>query len=129
MAPGNRGRKRQRTVSQAGSTSSVASKASVIIKKAAKYLTEPRLKGVTNVLKWWSLNATTSVYVEHQFSRGRLLVSSVRNRLSAHSIRELICFGCWSRQGFVEDNDFKVVTSLPTVEEQEEEETGDEVDD
>ncbi|KAF8177562.1 hypothetical protein K438DRAFT_1460253, partial [Mycena galopus ATCC 62051] len=62
----------------------------------------------------------TSIYVERQFSRGWLLVSSVRNRLSAQSIRELMCLGCWSCQGFVEDNDFKVVASLPTVEEQEE---------
>ncbi|KAJ7193082.1 hypothetical protein GGX14DRAFT_379502 [Mycena pura] len=66
------------------------------------------------------LLVATSVYVERQFSRGRLLVSSVRNRLSAESIRQLMCLGCWSRQGFVEEEDFKVVASLPTVEEQEE---------
>ncbi|KAJ6449053.1 hypothetical protein C8R45DRAFT_849964, partial [Mycena sanguinolenta] len=70
----------------------------------------------------------TSIYVKRQFSRGRLLVSSIRNRLSAQSIRELMCLGCWSRQGFVEEEDFKVVANLPTVEEQEAEETGDEED-
>ncbi len=67
-----------------------------------------------------TFNLATSVYVERQFSRGRLLISSVRNRLSAQSIRELMCLGCWSRQGFVEDEDFKVVAQLPTVEEGEE---------
>ncbi|KAJ7442026.1 hypothetical protein FB451DRAFT_1190768 [Mycena latifolia] len=82
------------------------------------YLTEPRVKGITDVLRWWALNTATSVYVERQFSRGRLLVSSVRNRLSAQSIRELMCLGCWSRQGFVEEDDFKVVAQLPTVEEE-----------
>ena len=35
--------------------------------------------------------------------------------------------GCWSRQGFVEEDDFKVVANLPTVEEEEAtDETGDE---
>lgn len=122
------------------------------------YLREPRVKGITDVLRWWALNAgkypilsrvaldklacprpfllflsfsrhvsnisdsATSVYVERQFSRSRLLVSSIRNRLSAESIRQMMCLGCWSRQGFVEDEDFKVVASLPTVEEEEEEE-------
>ncbi|KAF8166727.1 hypothetical protein K438DRAFT_1451449, partial [Mycena galopus ATCC 62051] len=62
----------------------------------------------------------TLVYVERQFSRGRLLVSSIRNRLSAQSIRKLMCLGCWSRQGFVEEDDFKVVANIPMVEEQEE---------
>ncbi|KAJ7821754.1 hypothetical protein B0H14DRAFT_2249735, partial [Mycena olivaceomarginata] len=57
-----------------------------------------------------------SVYVEHQFSCGRLLVSSIHNRLSAESIRQMMCLGCWSHQGFVEDEDFKVVASLPTGE-------------
>ena len=71
---------------------------------------------------YWAniLYVATSVYFERQFSRGRLLVSSVRNRLSAQSIRELMCLGCWSRHGFVGDEDFKVVANLPTVEEEEE---------
>jgi hypothetical protein len=33
-----------------------------------------------------------------------------------------MCLGCWSRPGFVEEEDFKVVSNLPTVKEQEEEE-------
>ncbi|KAJ7448427.1 hypothetical protein B0H11DRAFT_2080436 [Mycena galericulata] len=77
------------------------------------YLTEPRVKGITDLS-----SPPTSVYVERQFSRGRLLVSSVRNRLSAQTIRELMCLGCWSRQGFVKDEDFKVVAQIPTVEEE-----------
>ncbi|KAJ7202515.1 hypothetical protein GGX14DRAFT_653531, partial [Mycena pura] len=57
------------------------------------------------------LLVATSVYVERHFSRGRLLVSSVHNWLSAESIRQLMCLGCWSRQGFVEEEDFKVIAS------------------
>ncbi|KAF7322202.1 hypothetical protein MKEN_00744700 [Mycena kentingensis (nom. inval.)] len=98
------------------------------------YLNEPRVKGITDVLLYWAASADkypvlsriardqlacppTSVYVERQFSRGRLLVSSIRNRLSAQTIRKLMCLGCWSRQGMVADEDYKVVAALPTVEE------------
>ncbi|KAJ7194137.1 hypothetical protein GGX14DRAFT_378289 [Mycena pura] len=52
----------------------------------------------------------TSVYVERQFSRGRLLISSVRNRLSGDTIRELMCLGCWSLLGYIEDEDIEAVT-------------------
>ncbi|KAJ7455980.1 hypothetical protein B0H11DRAFT_1739559, partial [Mycena galericulata] len=55
---------------------------------------------------------TTSIYVERQFSRGRLLVLSVLNLISARTIRELMYLGSWSRQGFVKDEDFKVIAQL-----------------
>ncbi|KAK7007066.1 hypothetical protein R3P38DRAFT_2554239, partial [Favolaschia claudopus] len=60
----------------------------------------------------------TSVYVEIQFSRGRLLISSIRNRLSAETGRMLMCLGCWSQQGLIDDEDMKEVTKMPTIEEE-----------
>ncbi|KZV81577.1 hypothetical protein EXIGLDRAFT_590460, partial [Exidia glandulosa HHB12029] len=47
----------------------------------------------------------TSVDVERVFSRGRQLLPYNRNRLSAESVRALLCVGAWSRMDFVRDND------------------------
>jgi hypothetical protein len=54
----------------------------------------------------------TSVGVERAFSKGRLLLSHVRNRLSVQSTRALMCLGVWSSLGYVRDNDIKEVTAL-----------------
>jgi hypothetical protein len=54
----------------------------------------------------------TSVGVERTFSKGRLLLSHIRNRLSVQSTRALMCLGVWSLQGYVRDNDIKEVTAL-----------------
>jgi hypothetical protein len=54
----------------------------------------------------------TSVGVERIFSKGRLLLSHIRNRLSVQSTRALMCLGVWSLQGYVRDNDINVVTAL-----------------
>jgi hypothetical protein len=51
----------------------------------------------------------TSVDVERVFSQGRLILSHVRNRLSAESTRALMCLGVWSRLGYVHDSDVKAV--------------------
>jgi hypothetical protein len=45
----------------------------------------------------------TSTEVERVFSRGRLLLPYVRNRLSAQSTRALLCLGYWSKAGFVDE--------------------------
>lgn len=63
----------------------------------------------------------TSVDVERVFSKGRLLLSHVRNRLSVQSTRALMCLGVWSAMGFVKDGDVKAVTVLPEVVGEEEE--------
>lgn len=39
------------------------------------------------------------------FSRGRHLLVFTRNRLSAKSIRKLLCFGSWSQKDLVRDED------------------------
>jgi len=57
----------------------------------------------------------TSIDVERLFSKGRLILSHVRNRLSAGSIRELLCLNNWSTQGLVKMEDLKAAVTLPEV--------------
>jgi hypothetical protein len=57
----------------------------------------------------------TSVDVERVFSKGRLVLSHIRNGLSVQSTRALICLGAWSKMGFVKDNDVMEVAKLPDV--------------
>ncbi len=58
----------------------------------------------------------TSVDIERIFSRGRLLLPHVRNGLSAHSIRALLCLGEWSLLELVDDADIEgVVEKLAEV--------------
>lgn len=65
------------------------------------------------------LYSATSVYVERVFSKGRILLSHLRNRLSVQSTRALLCVGTWSRMGFVSDRDVRASVILPEVEEEE----------
>lgn len=62
----------------------------------------------------------TSVDVERTFSRGRLILTHVRNRLSAQTTRALLCLGSWSLLGFVKDEDVFKVAVMPDVEGDEE---------
>src|ERR1700694_5571376 len=57
----------------------------------------------------------TSVDVERVFSKGRLVLSHVRNALSVQSTRALLCLGAWSRMGLVKDKDIMQVAKLPDV--------------
>jgi hypothetical protein len=57
----------------------------------------------------------TSIDVERLFSKGRLILSHVRNRLSAGTIRELLCLNNWSTQGLVKMEDLKAAATLPEV--------------
>ncbi len=67
-------------------------------------------------------SVATSVDVERVFSKGRILLSHVRNRLSVQSTWALICLGTWSLIGYVKDVDVKAVTVLPDLREDENEE-------
>jgi hypothetical protein len=62
----------------------------------------------------------TSVDVERVFSKGRILLSHIRSRLSVQSTRALMCVGAWSKLGFVKDKDVIVATRLPEIEGDEE---------
>lgn len=85
-----------------------------------------------NPLKWWHDRRAvypqlaqmgldylsippTSVDVERLFSRGRLLLSHVRSRLSVDSTRALLCLGAWSLLGLVKNEDVKRMSSMPDV--------------
>ncbi|KDQ56487.1 hypothetical protein JAAARDRAFT_132812, partial [Jaapia argillacea MUCL 33604] len=63
----------------------------------------------------------TSVDVERIFSCGRLLLSHVRNRLSAQSTRAVLCLGVWSLMGMVKDEDISKVVVMADVPADEEE--------
>jgi hypothetical protein len=57
----------------------------------------------------------TSVDVERVFSKGRLVLSHVRNGLSVQSTRALMCLGAWSKMGLVRDKDVMEAARLPDV--------------
>jgi hypothetical protein len=63
--------------------------------------------------------AATSVDVERTFSKGRILLSHLRNRLSVESMRALICLGVWSSLGYVRDSDVRAETLQPAIEREE----------
>jgi len=58
----------------------------------------------------------TSVDVERVFSRGRILLSHLLNRLSAQTTRSLMCLQAWSLLGYVKNKDVLAVTRLPETE-------------
>jgi hypothetical protein len=62
--------------------------------------------------------------VERVFSKGRILLSHLRSRLSVQSTRALMCVAEWSAKGFVKDKDIKVAVTLPEVNDNEELELG-----
>ena len=64
--------------------------------------------------------SATSVDVKCIFSCGWLLLSHVCSRLSVQSTRALLCLGCWSTLGLVQDKDIEAVTRLADVEGDEE---------
>jgi hypothetical protein len=57
----------------------------------------------------------TSVDVERLFSQGRLILSHVRNRLSAQTTRAVLCVGQWSALDLVKTEDVMAIGSLPDV--------------
>jgi hypothetical protein len=58
----------------------------------------------------------TSVDVEHLFSRCRLVLSHVRNGLSAQTTRAILCLGSWSLLGLIKDGDIVAAANLPDLE-------------
>jgi hypothetical protein len=67
----------------------------------------------------------TSVDVERTFSRGWLLLSHIRKRMSAESTRALLCLNNRSKQGLVKHGDLQEVATLPEVDGEEGEQEGD----
>ena len=77
------------------------------------------IPGICFIIKSPILDPTTptatSVDVEHIFSKGRLVLSHIRNGLSVQSTRALMCLGAWSRMGLVKDKDVMEAARLPDV--------------
>lgn len=61
------------------------------------------------------INLATSVDVERVFSKGRLVLAHVRNRLSVDSTQALLCLGAWSKLNLVKDADILSAAVLPDV--------------
>lgn len=57
-------------------------------------------------------DTATTVDVERVFSKGRILLSHTRNRLSAQNTRALMCVGEWSRMGFIQPGDIKAAVQV-----------------
>ena len=57
----------------------------------------------------------TTVDVERVFSRGRLILLHVRNRLAVQSTRVSLCVGLWSSLGLVKDDDIKMSLSIDDI--------------
>nr|VWP01875.1 Non-specific serine/threonine protein kinase (EC [Ganoderma boninense] len=102
-----------------------------------RYLRFP-IEHAPNAIKWWvdwrviypNLSRmaldyltipATSVDVERVFSRGRLLLSHICNRLSAQSTRAILCLGSWAQAGFVKPADERKVTQLEEIDNGDEE--------
>ena len=59
-------------------------------------------------------NVATSIDVERFFSRGRLLLSHTRSRLSSHTTAAILCLGHWSQLNLIKNDDvIKVLASIP----------------
>ncbi|TFY50118.1 hypothetical protein EVJ58_g11178 [Rhodofomes roseus] len=94
------------------------------------YLASEPDPSIDNALEWWTSRESramyptlsrmarsyltippTSVGVERLFSKGRIIVTHLRNGLSAASIRALMCLNDWSPLGLVKDTDVLAVTT------------------
>ncbi len=57
-----------------------------------------------------TLMLATSVNVERLFSRGRLVLSHVRSRLSVQTTRAILCLNSWSRNKLVNTEDVLLIS-------------------
>lgn len=60
--------------------------------------------------------SASSVGVERVFSKGRLILSHLRNRLESDTTRALLCLGEWSILKLVDSKDLKSTARLPDAE-------------
>jgi hypothetical protein len=56
--------------------------------------------------------------VERVFSKGRLILSHTRNRLSVESTRALMCLNNWTSAGYINNQDIEDAAGLPDVKEE-----------
>jgi hypothetical protein len=61
-------------------------------------------------------NPAMSVSVERIFSRGRILLQHLQNRLSTQSVCALLCVGDWLKEGILTKEDIqKILDQTPEV--------------
>lgn len=97
-----------------------------LLRMALDYLSIPGrcifyLESIFNPSQCSLLTLATSVNVEQGFSRGRLLLTHVRSRLSSQATGALLCLGNWSLRGYINDSDLQVAALMADVEGAEEE--------
>lgn len=63
----------------------------------------------------------SSVAVERIFSKGRIVLSHLRNKLEAQTTRAILCVGEWSVLDMVKREDLQAAAKLPEIEEDVEE--------
>lgn len=83
---------------------------------ALDYLSIPGQFFCFLIYSFLTLYIATSVAVERVFSRGRILLSHIRNRLNAQTTRALLCLGSWSLLDLVKDIDVLTIAQMPGVE-------------
>ena len=79
---------------------------------ALNYLSIPGMKASIVVSDIELTNqhlSATSIDVERVFSRGRLILSHVRNRLSVETTHAIMCLGAWSQMNLITSNDVLAV--------------------
>jgi hypothetical protein len=81
----------------------------------SRYRVSCSSRGLRRLLTRVTASAATSVDVERVFSKGRILLSHLRSRLSVQSTRALMCVGAWSLLGYVKDRDVRAATALPEI--------------
>ncbi len=64
----------------------------------------------------------SSVAVERGFSKGRILLPHLRNRLDIQSTRALLCLGDWSKMKLIKNEDLLDTARLPEADAEEDEE-------
>ena len=100
-----------------------------MVGRETKFLPSPLSNGPQlSVYSWYVLVSqarksnklaypATTVDVERMLSKGCLILSHIRNRLSVNSTRALLCLGAWSKLGFVRKADIHDAVTLPDLKE------------
>lgn len=58
------------------------------------------------------------------FSRGRILLAHIRNRMTTETTRAAMCLGIWSELDLIDAGDLRFVAAMPEVEDADEEVEG-----
>ena len=82
---------------------------------ARNYLSIPGMSICIPVCHRAHFLLATSTNIECVFSKGRLVLSHIQNRLSVTSTRVLMCLGAWSKLGLVRNADIKAAVILPDL--------------